>query len=185
MGGVHADPLPPGLPGAIALETALFTDLLAAAATQRFVHPALEGPLLGDRHLALHLEHLAGPQLRVEGADQVEALEEHLHRTVMDSGLVVIQLTPVQFGVEAAAVGGDLILRQLTRFPQPAVGVAVEPSPVQKWVQVDGATTQLNAVLLQTPLQLQVLRLGRRHIKEAGGPRYRPRTTGSSPIPTR
>ena len=88
-------------------------------------------------------------------------------------------------GRTASTVSSDLILRQLAGFPQPAVGVAVEPSPVKKWVQVNGAPTQLNAVLLQTPLQLQVLRLGRRHIKEASGPRYRPRTTGSSPIPTR
>ena len=121
----------------------------------------------------------------MEGADQVQALEEHLHRTVMDSGLMVIQLTPVQFGIKTTAVGGDLVLRQLARFPQPAVGIAVKPTPIEEGVQIDGASTQLDAVLLQTPLQLQVLRLGRRHIREAGGPRYRARTTGSSPIPIR
>ena len=75
--------------------------------------------------------------------------------------------------VEPAAVGRDLILGQLAGFTQPAVGVAVKPTPVKEGVQIDRATTQLNAVLLQPTLQLNILLLCRRHIPKAGGPRYR------------
>ena len=114
-----------------------------------------------------------GTQLRMEGADQLQALEEHLHSAIVNCCGVIIQLTPVEFGVKPAAIGGDLILRQLAGLPQPAIGVAVEPPPVEERVQIDGAATQLNAVLLQPALQLNILLLCRRHIPKAGGPRYR------------
>ena len=109
----------------------------------------------------------------MEGADQLQAFEEHLHSAIVDCGGVIIQLSPVEFGVKTAAVGRDLILRQLAGLPQPAIGVAVEPPPVKEGVQIYRAATQLNAVLLQPTLQLNILLLCRRHIPKAGGPRYR------------
>ena len=86
---------------------------------------------------------------------------------------MIIKLAPVKFGVKPAAIGRDLILRQLTGLSQPAIGIAVEPPPVQEGVQIDRASTQLNAVLLQPALQLKILLLCRRHIPKACGPRYR------------
>ena len=109
----------------------------------------------------------------MKGADQLQALEEHLHSAIVDSGGVIVELAPVEFGVKTTSIGRDLILRQLTWFPQPAIGVAIEPPPVKEGVQIDRAATQLNAVLLQPTLQLNILLLCRRHIPKAGGPRYR------------
>ena len=158
--------------------------LLTAATTQCLVHPALEGPFLGDRHLPLHLQQLTGPQLGMERTDQLEAFQEHLHRSVAHSNLLIIQLAPVQLRIKAASVSDDLVLRQLTGLAQPAIGVAVETTPVQERIEIDRAPTQLNAVLLQTPLQLKILLLCRGHEFKADEPRYRARTRGSSPIST-
>ena len=109
----------------------------------------------------------------MEGTDQIKALEEHFHCAVIDSGLVLIQTSPIELWVKTAAIDSGLIIRELTGLPEPAVGIAIKPTPIQKGVEINGATTELNAVLLQPPLQLQILLLSRRHEAKAGGPRYR------------
>ena len=110
----------------------------------------------------------------MEGTDQLQAFEKHLHSTVVNSGGVIIQLIPGQLGIKTTTVGGDLILCELARLPQPSVRIAVEPAPVQKRIEVNGAATQLDAVLLQ-PSLLNVLRLCRGHIAKADGSGYRPK----------
>ena len=87
--------------------------------------------------------------------------------------LMLIQTSPIEFWIKTAAINSGLIIRELAGFPKPAVGIAIEPTPIQKGVEINGATTELNAVLLQPPLQLQILLLSRRHEAKAGGPRYR------------
>jgi hypothetical protein len=91
----------------------------------------------------------------------------------MDSNLMLIQTSPVELWIKTASIDSGLIIRELTRLSQPAVGIAIEPTPIQKWIEVNRATAELNAVLLQPPLQLQILLLSRRHEAKAGGPRYR------------
>ena len=180
MGGFHGQPFSPGTEKTSAFKAALVALLLPAAAAQSLIHPALKRLLLGDGHLALHLKHLAGTELRMEGADQLQALEEHLHGTVVNGGGMVIQLIPGQFGIETDTVGSDLIFSELTWLPKPAVGVAVKPPPVEERVEVDRAATQLNAVLLQ-PSLLHILRLSRRHITKADGSGYPARLVPTSP----
>jgi hypothetical protein len=86
---------------------------------------------------------------------------------------MLIQTSPIELWVKTAAIDSGLIIRELTGLPKPAVGIAIEPTPIQKRIEINRATTELNAVLLQTPLQLQILLLSRRHEAKAGGPRYR------------
>ena len=109
----------------------------------------------------------------MKGADQFQALEEHLNGTVLDLLLGFVEQRPVEFGIEAAAVLLDLILVQLTGLAQPAVGVAVKATPIKKRIDVDGLACQLDAVLLQTSLKLEILLLGSGHTLEAGGSGYR------------
>ena len=106
-------------------------------------------------------------------ADQLQALEKHLNSTVLDLLIAFIEEGPLELRVEPHPVLLDLLLVQLTRLPQPAVCIAVKPSPVEKRVDVNGLACQLDAVLLQTTLKLQVLLLGSGHRLEAGGSGYR------------
>ena len=98
MGGLLGEPFAPGPPKTTALKAALIPQLLFAATSQSLVHPTLEGLFLGDGHLPLDLEHLAGTELGMERADQVKALEEHLNSTVVNGDLMLIQQCPIQLG---------------------------------------------------------------------------------------
>ena len=59
MGGLQLQPLPPGSDKSAALKAPLIALFIPHSATKDLIHPALKGLLLGDGHLALHLEHLA------------------------------------------------------------------------------------------------------------------------------
>ena len=155
--------------------------MLLEPAPQGFGHPALKRPLLGDRHLALHLQQLAGGELGVEGADQLQGLEKHLHGAILDGGLLRGQQLPNQLRVKAGPVGLDLVLRQLAGLPQPAIRVGVKAAPVQERIEINGLSSQLNAVLLKAALQLDVLLDGGRQGLVAGPRWYRNRPGPTSP----
>ena len=115
-------------------------------------------------------------------SDQFQAFQEHLHRAILDLLIGGIQQSPLQLWIETTAVLLDLILVQLSWLSQPAIRVAVEASPVEKRIDVDGLASKLNAVLLETSLQLLVLLLGSGHILEAGGQGYRYWQRPTSPL---
>ena len=115
-------------------------------------------------------------------SDQFQTFQEHLHRAILDLLIGGIQQSPLQLWIETTAILLDLILIQLSRLAQPAIGVAVEASPVEKRIDVDGLASKLDAVLLETSLQLLVLLLGSGHILEAGGQGYRCWQRPTSPL---
>ena len=115
-------------------------------------------------------------------SDQFQTFQEHLHRAILDLLIGGIQQSPLQLWIETAAILLDLILIQLSRLAQPAIGVAVEASPVEKRIDVNGLASKLDAVLLETSLQLLVLLLGSGHILEAGGQSYRSWQRPTSPL---
>ena len=181
VGGVEGNPLGPAAPETIAGESPFLAGFQSSPSSIRLLHPALKGTLLGDGHLALNLQQLAGGEFGVERADQFQAFEEHLHSAILDLLVRRIQQSPLQLGVKAAAVLLDLILIQLAWLPKPAIGVAVEASPVEKRIDVNGLASKLDAVLLKTSLQLLVLLLGSGHILEAGDQGYRCQQRPTSP----
>ena len=115
-------------------------------------------------------------------SDQFQTFQEHLHRAILDLLIGGIQQSPLQLWIETAAILLDLILIQLSRLAQPAIGVAVEASPIEKRIDVNGLASKLDAVLLETSLQLLVLLLGSGHILEAGGQGYRCWQRPTSPL---
>ena len=102
-------------------------------------------------------------------SDQFETLQEHLDGAILNLLICGIQQSPLQFRIKPTTVLLDLILLKLSGLSQPAIRVAVETPPVKERVDVNGLTSQLDAVLLETTLQLLVLLLGSGHILEAGG----------------
>ena len=109
----------------------------------------------------------------MEGADQIQALEEHFHCSVIDSGLMLIQTSPIELWIKTAAIDSGLIIGELTRFPEPAIGIAVEPAPIQERIDVDRFPCQQDAVLLKTALKLEVLLLSSGQGIDAGRQGYR------------
>ena len=163
-------PLAPVTDQAFAIEATSLAGHLLQTTLERLGDPTLKGLLLGDGHLALHLQQLAGGELRVKGADQLQALEEHLNGTVLHGTVGLVEKLPIQLGIKAHPVGRDLILRQLTRFPKPAIGIGVKTAPIEEGVQIHHLACQLNAVLLKAALQLDVLLWGGSQGSLAGGP---------------
>ena len=115
-------------------------------------------------------------------SDQFETFQEHLNRTILDLLIDGIQQSPLQLRIKTTTILLDLILLKLAGLSQPAIRVAVETPPVQERVDVDGLPSKLDAVLLETTLQLLVLLLGSGHILEAGGQGYRCRRRLTSPL---
>ena len=118
----------------------------------------------------------------MEGSDQFETFKEHLHGSIFDLLISRIDQGPLQLRVETAAVLFDLIFIQLSGLSQPSIRVVVEATPVKEWIDVDGLTSKLDAVLLKTSLQLLVLLLGSGHILEAGDQVYRCWQRPTSPL---
>ena len=179
---VQSNPLGPTAQEAITSKPPLLTGLKPSPPSVRLLYPTFEGTLFGNRHLALDLKQLARREVGMERPDQFQTFQEHLHSTILDLLISGFQQGPLQLRVETAAVLLDLILIELSGLSKPAIGVAVEASPVEKRIDVDGLASKLNAVLLETSLQLLVLLLGSGHILQAGGQGYRCRELPTSPL---
>ena len=102
---------------------------------------------------------MPGAELRMKRPNQLHAFEEHLHRSILDLPIGVIQQGPVELGIKATAIRGNLLFGELARFAQPTICIAVEATPIQEGVDVDRFPCQQNAVLLKTALKLEVLLL--------------------------
>ena len=114
--------------------------------------------------------------------DQFQAFKEHLHSTILDLLIGGIDQGPLKLRIETTAVLLDLIFIELSGLSQPSICIAVETTPVQEWIDVDGLASKLNAVLLKPSLQLLVLLLGSGHFLEAGAQEYRCRQRPTSPM---
>ena len=91
--------------------------------------------------------------------NQLHAFEEHLHGSILNLSIRIFEQGPVELWIEATAIRGNLLFRELARFAQPTIRIAVETTPIQKRVDVDRFPCQQNAVLLKTALKLEVLLL--------------------------
>ena len=179
---VQGDPLGPTPQETITSEPPLLPGLKPSPPSIRLLDPTFEGTLFGDRHLALDLKQLTRREVGVERPYQLQAFQEHLHSTILDLLISGFQQSPLQLWVETTAVLLDLILIELSGLSQPTIRVAVEASPVEKRIDVDGLASKLDTVLLETSLQLLVLLLGSGHILQAGGQGYRCRERPTSPL---
>ena len=179
---VQSNPLGPTAQEAITSKPPLLPGLKPSPPSIRLFYPTFEGTLFGDRYFALDLKQLARREVGMKRPDQFQAFQEHLHSTILDLLISGLQQSPLQLWIETAAVLLDLILIELSGLSQPAIRVAVEASPVEKRIDVDGLASKLDTVLLETSLQLLVLLLGSGHIIEAGGQGYRCRERPTSPL---
>ena len=131
-------------------------------------HDGRAGAGEGDAGVLLRRQgQLGAAQLPLELGQIARGDMEALQRV---GELLGGQLVPGELGVEALAVAGDLVLRQLAGLPQPAVRVGVKATPVEEGVQVDDPAGQFDAVLLESALQLGVLLSGGGQDSKAGGP---------------
>ena len=102
---------------------------------------------------------MTGAELGVKRSNELKALKEHLHGPILDLPIGIIEQRPIELGIKATAIRGNLLLGELARFAQPTIRIAVETTPIQKGIDVDRFPCQLNAVLLKTALKLEVLLL--------------------------
>ena len=159
MSGFQRKPFPPRAPKTVTIKATSFPGFLLGTAPVGLLNPTLEGSLLRDRHLALHLEQMTGAELGMKRPDELQAFEEHLDGSVLDLPIGIIEQRPIELRVKPTAIRGNLLFWELARFAQPTVCIAVETTPIQEGVDVDRFPCQQNAVLLKTALKLEVLLL--------------------------